>query len=269
MIQSVQNSKVKQARLLRRRRVRQRQGKLFVEGLRLIEDALASGSQPALLFFTQHALNNPDIEQIVATWHHLAWEVTDKVMAEMSETVTSQGIAAIFPLPVLPWPTKPTLLLIADQLRDPGNMGTLIRTAAAAGVEGMIVPKGSVDPWSDKVLRAGMGAHFRLPIRDGLAWPEIEPLLTGLTVRLADAQGRQSYDAANWCMASALIIGGEAQGASQAALSSADEMVSIPMARAVESLNAGVAGSVILFEAFRQRRIEREREAAVPDITDQ
>ncbi|MGB0387603.1 MAG: TrmH family RNA methyltransferase [Ardenticatenaceae bacterium] len=254
MIKSVQNPKVKQARALRRRRVREREGLLFVEGLRLVEDALASGAVLEWLFFSERGLKNAQIEELVARWRHLAWEVAEKVMAEMAETVTPQGVAAILSLPALAWPTEPTLLLIADQLRDPGNLGTLIRTAAAAGVEGLIVAKGSVDPWRDKVLRAGMGAHFRLPIRDGLAWSEILPLLSGLTVRLADAEGTLSYDAANWSVPSALIIGGEARGASDVAIKRADEIVSIPMVRAVESLNAGVAGSVILFEAFRQRR---------------
>jgi len=255
MIQSVQNPKVKRARLLRRRRVRLREGKLFVEGLRLIEDALASGCQPELLFFTPDAFNHGRLSQMVSRWQDIAWEVSDKVMMKLTETVTPQGIAAILSLPVLSWPTQPTFLLVVDQLRDPGNMGTLLRSAAGAGVEGVIVPKGSVDPWSDKVLRAGMGAHFRLPIRDGLAWPEVPPLLAGLRVRLADAQGESSYDEVNWCQPSALIVGGEAEGASQLAINQASDLISIPMAHAVESLNAGVAGSVILFEAVRQRRV--------------
>lgn len=254
MIESVQNPKIKRARLLRRRRIRLREGKLFVEGLRLIEDALASGCDPELLFFTSNALNHGRLSQIISKWQNVAWEVTDKVMMDLAETVTPQGIAAILSLPILPWPDQPTFLLVVDQLRDPGNMGTLLRSAAAAGVEGAIVPKGSVDPWSDKVLRAGMGAHFRLPIRDGLVWSEVEPLLAGLRVRLADAQGTSSYDEVNWGQPSALIVGGEAEGASERAISQASDLISIPMAYAVESLNAGVAGSVILFEAVRQRR---------------
>ncbi|MDQ4075656.1 MAG: hypothetical protein M3220_05330, partial [Chloroflexota bacterium] len=134
------------------------------------------------------------------------------------------------------------------------NLGTLIRAAAAAGVDAVVVPKGTVDPWSDKVLRAGMGAHFRLPIREGLSWSEVAPLLDGLTVRLADASGEVTYDEVNWTHPSALIVGGEAHGAGQSAEQRTDQAISIPMANDVESLNAAVAGSVILFEAFRQRR---------------
>ncbi|MGH2543716.1 MAG: TrmH family RNA methyltransferase, partial [Ardenticatenaceae bacterium] len=118
----------------------------------------------------------------------------------------------------------------------------------------IMVPTGSVDPWSDKVLRAGMGAHFRLPLRDGLSWEEITPLLAGLTVRLAAAGSDVSYDDVDWTIPSALIVGGEARGAGRVAQQRADQLISIPMANEVESLNAAVAGSVILFEALRQRR---------------
>lgn len=254
MIESLQNPKIKLARSLQRRRVRLREGKLFIEGLRLVEDALSCGIEAEQLFFTASALENARVERLISHFHQQAWLVADHLMKEISQTVTSQGIAAIVCQPALPWPSEATFLLVVDRLRDPGNLGTLIRTAAAAGVEGLIVPKGSVDPWRNKVLRAAMGAHFRLPILDGLTWPEILPLLNGLTVRLADAKGSLAYDEADWSLPSGLIIGGEADGVGDEALSRADEIISIPMAHAVESLNAAVAGGVIMFEALRQRR---------------
>ena len=251
MIESLKNPKVKRARALRRPRTRKREGQLFVEGLRLVEEAVGSVK---VLFFTERALGNARIRKIIADQSGVAWQVTDEVMAGMTDTVAPQGIAAIVSQPKLAWPSQPTFLLIADQVRDPGNLGTLIRSAAAAGVEGLITPKGTVDPWRDKVLRAGMGAHFRLPIQDGLTWQEILPLLANLRVRLAEATGGISYDRADWSRPCALIVGGEADGAGEAASGRADETVSIPMARLVESLNAAVAGSVILFEVCRQRR---------------
>lgn len=259
MIESVQNPKVKLARALRRRREREREGKLFVEGLRLVGDALASGSAPDLLFYTQPALADERVQTLVTDYAAVAWEVSEGVMQAMAETISPQGIAAIVPLPNLPWPVRPTLLLIAAHLRDPGNLGTLLRAAAAAGVEGLLAPRGTVDPWGDKALRAGMGAHFRLPIRAGLSWEACLPHLEGLTVRLADAHGSLPYDATDWTHPSALIVGGEAEGAGDAAAQRANEIIAIPMAQAVESLNAAVAGSVVLFEAFRQRRQQGER----------
>lgn len=267
MIESVHNPKIKQARALRRRRVRLRESQLFVEGVRLVGDALASGIDPIFLFFTAEMATHPQVEAWLATYTSQAWDVSKKVMAEMTATITPQGIAAIFPLPHLSWPSEPTFLLVADQLRDPGNLGTLIRSAAAAGVEGLLVPKGTVDPWSDKVLRAGMGAHFRLPIREGLAWEEVLPHLKSCTVRLADANAEISYDAADWSVPSALIVGGEAEGASEMAQRHSDQMISIPMAVAVESLNAAVAGSVILFEAGRQRRESKRNNSSRCKVT--
>lgn len=255
MIESVQNPKVKNARALQRRRVREREGRLLLEGSRLVEDALASGATPELLFYTEGALEQPRVQALISSQQAVAWAVSETVMASLTSTVTPQGVAAVLPLPRLPWPAHPTLILVVDRLRDPGNLGTLLRSAAATGVEGVIVPRGSVDPWSEKVLRAGMGAHFRLPLQAGLEWPELLPLLGGLTVRLADVQGERSYDAVEWQRPSALVVGGEARGAGDHASQRADELISIPMARAVESLNAAVAGSVILFEAVRQRRL--------------
>jgi TrmH family RNA methyltransferase len=253
MIESEQNPKVKLARSLLRRREREREGLLFVEGVRLVEDALAQGNRPTYLFHTDEALTNPRIAALVSARRDVAWEVSRNVMEHMAETVSPQGIAAILPIPNLPWPPQPTLLLLMDRLRDPGNLGTLLRSAAAAGVEGVIVPKGSVDPWSDKVLRAGMGAHFRIPIRDRLEWPEIDGMLEGLTVYMADAAGELPYDKVDWTRPAALLVGGEARGAGEPATARITGAITIPMAGDVESLNAAVAGSIILFEARRQR----------------
>ena len=257
MITSSQNPKVKLARALQKRRARENEGKLFLEGVRLVRDALAAGIVPDTLFFTQSAVETTEGSALVETWQSAAWEVSPELMASMCDTVTSQGIAAIVPLPQLPWAQSPTLLVIADQVRDPGNLGTLVRSAAGAGADGIIVPGGTVDIWSEKVLRAGMGAHFRIPIREGLACGEIVPLLEGMQVYVAEAEGDVAYDEVNWQKPSTLLVGGEAEGASSAGLERADTSVRIPILNEVESLNAGVAGSIILFEAARQRRNAR------------
>ena len=142
-----------------------------------------------------------------------------------------------------------------DGLRDPGTAGTLIRSAEAAGVQAVLFCPGTVDPFNDKVVRAGMGAHFRLPIRACRSWTHVQKYL-GVDKRLylADASGTRSYDAVDWTQPSALIVGGEANGASDQAREAA-MAVNIPMLGSAESLNAGMAGAVILFEAARQRRI--------------
>lgn len=254
MITSPQNPKIKLARALQRRREREREGKLFIEGARLVQDALAAGVVLETLFFTEAGMANPDIETIVLTWQEQAWELPPELMATIADTQTPQGIAAIVPLPRMEWAEKPTLLVVADQVRDPGNLGTLIRSAAGAGADGVIVPSGTVDVWSEKVLRAGMGAHFRIPIQDAMAWEFVLPMLKDMKVYMAEAKGGSAYDAVPWQEPSVLIVGGEAEGASQAARTRTDTQIHIPMSKAVESLNAGVAGSIILFEAARQRR---------------
>lgn len=254
MITSPQNPKIKLARALQKRRERERERKLFLEGMRLVRDALATGIVPDTLFYTSTAVETAEGSALVEAWQPVAWELLPDVMASISETVTPQGIAAIVPLPQLPWAESPTLLVIADQVRDPGNLGTLVRSAAGAGADGIIVPSGTVDVWSEKVLRAGMGAHFRIPIREGLAWDEVLPLVDGMQVYVAEAEGEVAYDEVNWRKPSALLVGGEAEGASGTGLLRADTAIRIPMVNEVESLNAGVAGSIILFEAARQRR---------------
>jgi TrmH family RNA methyltransferase len=145
-------------------------------------------------------------------------------------------------------------VLILDGLRDPGNLGTILRTAAAAGIDAVLLAPGSVDPYNDKALRAGMGAHFRIPVVSQ-KWDEIAATCAGLSVYLADMHGDVAYDAADWSNGWALIIGGEAHGASEAAAALATAgagRVYIPMAAATESLNAASAAAVILFEAARQ-----------------
>ena len=139
-------------------------------------------------------------------------------------------------------------------MRDPGNAGTLVRSAAAAGVDVVVFGPGSVDPFNDKVVRGGMGAHFRAPLRILANWADIRGTLgADLPIYLAEAGAGLAYDQMDWRRPAALMLGGEAAGASAEARRGAIPL-HIPMHRNVESLNVGVAGSIILFEAARQRR---------------
>ena len=174
-----------------------------------------------------------------------------------------------------PPPTPPhahtPLLLICDRLSDPGNLGTLLRAAAAAGADAALLAPGCVDAFNPKVIRGGMGAHFRLQI-ESLDWNQITERANGLSVRLADSQSaighrpsaighRPSairHDLADWTLPSALIIGSEADGPSDSARALAAETVFIPMPGGTESLNAAMAGVIVLFEAVRQRGVRRD-----------
>jgi TrmH family RNA methyltransferase len=172
----------------------------------------------------------------------------------LSETVTPQGVAAVVDLPHLPVASPRTLTLLLDQVRDPGNAGTLLRSAAAAGVDLVLFGPETVDPFNEKVLRAGMAAHFHVPLRTCEHWDEVQAWLEpAQPIYLAEAAGAREYDEVNWLLAATLVVGGEASGASAWVRQQATT-ISIPMQGETESLNAAVAGSVILFEAARQRR---------------
>jgi TrmH family RNA methyltransferase len=155
-------------------------------------------------------------------------------------------------------PPDPDFLLICDTIRDPGNIGTIMRTALAARVQAIFLTPGSVDCYSPKVVRSAMGAHFRMPVFE-MDWEEIDGFLSQTSagqdkhIYLADSKGGLSYFQADFRSPLALIVGGEAEGAGKEARQLATERVHIPMPGRVESLNAAVAASILLFEVVRQR----------------
>lgn len=249
MITSTANARVRLARALQTQsRTRRREHSVALEGLRLVRDALASGQQPAYLLYTPGSV---EIEAVVAAAHAEALAVSPSVMRHVSDTQQPQGILGVFPTPAAALPARPARTLLLDALRDPGNVGTILRTAAAAGVDAVLLAPGCVDPFNPKVLRAGMGAHFRLPLAE-LGWDDIGVYCAALTVYLADGRASLRHDQADWTQPWALIIGGEADGAGSEAARLAQARIAIPMAAATESLNAAAAAAVILFEARRQ-----------------
>jgi TrmH family RNA methyltransferase len=151
-------------------------------------------------------------------------------------------------------PFSINFLLIADEVRDPGNLGTMLRSAAAFGVQAVALTPGCADVFAPKVLRAGMGAHFHLPILQA-DWDEIAALVRGQGLHPFVAAARQGTvcSAANLCQPLALVIGGEAQGAGAQAFALAAEALQIPMPGAAESLNAAAAAAILLYEVTRQR----------------
>ena len=253
MITSNQNPKLKLVRALQGRpKDRREAGAFLAEGVRLVEEALAAGWPFRFVLYgsqlsergralLEKLAGKVDVEQ-----------VDDALFESVSETETSQGILAVLELTDLPFPNLPTFFLIPDQIRDPGNLGTLIRSAAAAGAQAALIPPETVDAFSPKVVRAGMGAHFRLPVYS-LGWDEIQAKITGCAVFLADAEGQTSCWGADFRQPLALIVGGEAEGASQSARKLADRLVNIPMPGKIESLNAAAAGAILMFEVVRQR----------------
>lgn len=266
VISSSANPRIKAARKLQRRRSRHEQGRLLVEGVRLVRDAWQAGAQVETVFYVAEQIAaNPAAGEVLHALQQQRVEVlacTPQVFADLAETVTPQGLAAVVALPQLPTPVARDLILILDRVRDPGNAGTLLRCAEAAGVALVVFGPETVDPFNEKVVRAGMGAHFRVPLRVAETWDAVTAqLLPEQALYLAEAGAALDYAEVDWCVPAALIVGGEAAGAGAAARLTATP-ITIPMAGRVESLNAGVAGSVILMEAARQRRLAAK--AAAP-----
>ena len=257
MITSSQNPKVKLIRALAGRpKERRENGAFFAEGVRLVEEAFSSGWDFRFVLYAD-GLSQRGLELVKSlTAKGLDVEpVAENLLQSVTETETPQGIIAVLaldPPASLQVPAKLDFVLIPDQIRDPGNLGTLLRTAAAAGVQATLIPPETTDPFAPKVVRAGMGAHFRLPILP-LAWNQLQARVKGMPVYLSDAEGEKSCWEVDLTLPLALVIGGEADGASQQARELTTEMIRIPMPGHMESLNAGVAGSVLMFEVVRQR----------------
>ncbi len=256
---SIHNPHVKFARSLQARKHRQQERAFIVEGERLFLDAIDAGATPLRVFV--------DIERV-----HLgvrdALETlpqnvpihpcNESVVKTIADTQTPQGIVAIFPFPTvapIDGDTTP-LFVIADGIKDPGNLGTLMRSALAAGVLAIFTSPETVDPFSPKAVRSGMGAHFRLSL-SSLDWltPPAELVQCQQKV-IAEASALVSYDKLDWTVPAVLIVGSETGGISADARRFATSSAAIPLQGHVESLNAAVAGAVILFEVARQRRTQ-------------
>lgn len=190
------------------------------------------------------------------------WElISDKVFKSISDTMTPQGILGLVQLPdyslsELLEKERIQLLLLED-VRDPGNLGTMVRTAEAAGVTGIILSRTSVDIFNPKVLRSTMGAIYRMPfVYVDDFYKTLEELKKkDITLYAAHLKGKGSYDEEAYREKSGILIGNEAKGLTDEAAGCANRLVKIPMEGEVESLNAAVAAAVLMYEIYRQRRM--------------
>jgi TrmH family RNA methyltransferase len=173
-------------------------------------------------------------------------------MAAMSATDTPPGLLVVLPIPELVLPGPINLAVIADRIADPGNLGTLMRTCRAAGVQALFLSEGTVDAFNPKVVRGAMGAHLHLPILS-LGTEEILRQLQGIPLWLAEARQGVVYHQVDWRPPAGLVIGGEAAGASETLRAACQATTHIPLRGGSESLNAAIAAAVILFEIARQR----------------
>jgi RNA methyltransferase, TrmH family len=261
-ITSTHNPRIQRVRaLLNQRSARDDEKAYVVEGVRLCEEAIACGCVPGEVYLSPTLSERG--RKLADTTKEKGAEIIDvpaHVMEALSATETSQGVLMVLPQESKPLAHDTDFVLVLDQIRDPGNMGTILRSAASAGVQAIFLPPGNTDIFAPKVVRSGMGAHFRLSL-NSRTWPEIikyckEENSSSLHLMLAESGEGISFWNTDMRQPLALVIGGEAEGASPEGRLSIDSFVNIPMPGKFESLNAAVAASILFFEVVRQRSIK-------------
>lgn len=249
---------VRQARALaRERRAREETGLAHMEGVRLVEEALAAGVDVRYLLYTPELAERERgaaLLRAAAAAGVPLHPVTPEALERAADTRIPQGVVGVFrPRPRSLDDLGPGLVLVLDGLQDPGNLGTVIRSLEAMGGGGAAVA-GGVDAYNPKVVRGAMGSLFRLPV---LKLPLAEALAglraAGRRIYVADAGGDLAPWAVDLARGAAVVVGSEAAGPSPEARAQADGVISIPMAGPTESLNAGVAASLLAYEAMRQQ----------------
>lgn len=256
MIVSKQNERIRGVKRLSQKKYRDQTGLFCLEGVRVVEEALST-TLVEQIFFAERLLNSKrgaELLNIAKAQGVPVFECSDSVLSELTDTVNSQGIVATVKKPT--WPKIiQGLILVADEIQDPGNMGTLLRTAVGAGAQGLLVVEGSVDLYNPKVLRSSMGAIFQLP-HWILKRNQILELLSENSCALVVADLEDSQDFWQVCYPQnlAVVIGNEARGVHKDFSSKASLRVKIPLVGQVESLNASVAAGVLLYEILRQHR---------------
>lgn len=260
LITSPANERLKHARRVRDGR---EPGLIFIEGERLIEECLQSALPPFACFHSPEP--TPRAQTILNELERHgcpSFAVADAVLAAVSDTINTQGLILIAERPAATLDRifsvgerEASFVLCLDAVQDPGNFGTIVRTAEAAGVSGVLALKGSVDAFTPKTLRSAMGSAFRLPIATGVQPDEFlrQAQAAGLKVVAAAGGGDIVYSDFDWREPVALVLGNEANGVRQVLLEKCDVCVRIPLRAPVESLNVAAAAAAILFEAARQR----------------
>ena len=271
-ITSYRNRHVKYLRSLRLRKYRQREGRFLVEGIRIVGEALASSAPLETLVYAPDLIVSErarSLVEMVDPDHRLV--LSGDVFRSLSDRDQPQGIAAVVRMEDRPladlcsssWlEDRSLLVVVAYQLQDPGNLGSIIRTADAAGATGVIVVEPSVDLYAPQTIRATMGSIFCLPIvrlANGAALPtwfaEIRASDVPLQVVASSAHAQQVYYDVDLGGPLVLLIGSERQGLPEAVRQEADVAVRLPMAGCATSLNASAATAALLYEAIRQRQI--------------
>ncbi len=265
-ITSVGNARIKRLVSLRQKARTRRETKSFViEGIRLFQDTPDSFIKEIYIdesFFPQ--LDSTVVSERLS--RHEVFAVTPEVFTKISDTVTPQGMLAVVRMPeysvdeILNTDRQQLILLLED-IQDPGNLGTMLRTAEAAGADGVIMSRNTADVFNPKVVRSTMSAVFRVPFAytDDMIQTVRQLQEKGTKVFAACLEDSEDYAETDYLKSCAVLIGNEGSGLKKETAAAADRRVVIPMKGEIESLNAAVSAAVIMFEAQRQRRLAVKR----------
>lgn len=264
LVNSRQNARVKELRRSFAEAALSEQGEVAIEGMHLVEEAIRSGLRLGTVFFSESARERAHklLPQLSA--HAEALLLPDDVFASAVPSETPQGIAALvrpksFTLDDV-LASSPALLMVTAGLQDPGNLGTIARSAEAFAVTGLLLGERTVSPWNWKALRASAGSLFRVPILKVMLTKALTEIKSrGVRVLATSSHKGLSITDVELRGAVAFLVGNEGAGLPKDVLGQADEMVAIPQSAQVESLNAGIAASIMLYEAARQRDLEPQR----------
>lgn len=262
-ITSRRNERVQAASALHRKSERARQGRLLVEGPKCVELLLASDWQAEMLFFEESFLEKQAAQHLMTqAGEAQVLSVTEEVIRKIATTDSPCPVVAVAQCKFQPLKTlrlQPgSLSIVAHRTSDPGNLGTLLRVASAAGAEAVLVTGDACDASNPKVVRSSMGALFHLPI---VIEPYIHRVLeklkaAGVPIIAAEPSAGTLYTEVAYPSGAAFVLGEEAEGLEPELLAEADKRVRIPVAGPVESLNVAISGAILLYEAQRQREAE-------------
>lgn len=235
-------------------RQRSKSGRTLLDGTHLVAACLDSGYQPRHVLVDSDAMHGDEISVLLDRIKDVPITyLGGKLFGDLSELKTSSGMIALIDIPRQGMPVEQSsFALLLEEIQDPGNLGSMLRSAAAAGCDAVFLSRGCSDAWSPKVLRAAMGGHFALRICEDQDLPCVAEAFPGIKVATSLQSGQSLYDA-DLSGNVAFLIGNEGAGLSSEMMGLASQVVTIPMHGRVESLNAAAAAAICLFESVRQR----------------
>ncbi|MGN0484259.1 MAG: TrmH family RNA methyltransferase [Lachnospiraceae bacterium] len=257
MITSTSNNQMKTiVQLNKKAKTRRQLGVFVVEGIRMFQEAPKDWVEK--IYVSEHFLSEASHARLLQGRDYEV--VSDAVFASVSDTQTPQGILCLVKMPSYPFEAllagERTHLLVLEDIQDPGNLGTMFRTGEGAGATGIIMSRNTVDIWNPKTIRSTMGSIYRMPfyISEDLNRTIAQLKETGIHTYAAHLKGTEMYDAFDYTTPTAFLIGNEGNGLRAETADLADTYIRIPMEGQVESLNAAIAATLLMYETNRQRR---------------